>query len=131
IATRVPIGSALRRLLADVRPRGVISQLRTGWDGPLDSHERYRVKGQLAVLSLASHPAAEAGAIGRPGLTNASLQLEASEVGGPARIDVQSGQRDLPGVFEEPEVALDRLDAKLTWKIDAAARGVAPKVTVK
>ena len=131
IATRVPIGGALRRLLADVRPRGVISQLRTGWDGPLDSPERYRVKGQLAGLSLASHPAAEAGAIGRPGLTNASLQLEASEVGGQARIDLQAGQLDLPGVFEQPEVALDRLDAKLTWKIDAAVRGVAPKVTVK
>jgi uncharacterized protein YhdP len=96
IATRVPIGSALRRLLADVRPRGVISQLRTGWDGPLDSPERYRVKGQLAGLSLASHPAAEAGAIGRPGLTNASLQLEASEVGGQARIDMQDGRSTCP-----------------------------------
>ena len=34
IATRVPLGTALRELLADVRPRGVISALRTQWDGP-------------------------------------------------------------------------------------------------
>ena len=112
IATRVPIGAALRELLADVRPRGVITQLRTRWDGPLDAPLRYRVKGQLSGLSLAAHPSPDADSIGRPGLSNASLQLEATEAGGQARIDIRSGRLDLPGVFEEREVPLDRLDAQ-------------------
>ena len=85
IATRVPIGAALRDLLADLRPRGVISQLRTRWDGPLDAPEHYRVKGQLADLSLAARPSPEADAIGRPGISNAALQLEATETARPAR----------------------------------------------
>ena len=131
IATRVPIGAALRRLLADVRPRGVITQLRTRWDGPLDAPLRYRVKGQLSDLSLAAHPAPDADSIGRPGLSNASLQLEATETGGQARIAIQSGRLDLPGVFEQREVPLDRLDAKLSWKIEAADNGAAPKLSVK
>ena len=37
IASRVPLGTALRELLADVQPRGVITALRTHWDGPLDA----------------------------------------------------------------------------------------------
>ena len=63
IATRVPLGAALRALLADVHPRGVITQLRTRWDGPLDAPAHYRVKGQLSGLSLT----ARAGARSRRG----------------------------------------------------------------
>ena len=127
----MPIGAALRELLADVRPRGVITQLRTRWDGPLDAPAHYRVKGQLSDLSLAARPSPEADAIGRPGLSNAALQLEASETGGQARIDLRAGRLDLPGVFEEREVPLDRLDAKLAWKIEPAGQGAAPKISVK
>jgi hypothetical protein len=35
IAGRVPLGMALRALLADVHPEGVITQLSTRWDGPI------------------------------------------------------------------------------------------------
>ena len=131
IATRVPIGTAMRELLADVRPRGIITQLRTRWDGPLDAPAHYQVKGRLSELSLAARPSPEADAIGRPGLSNAALQLEASETGGQARIDMQAGRLDLPGVFEAREVPLDRLDARLAWKIEPLGNGAAPKLTVK
>ena len=131
IATRVPIGAALRELLADVSPRGVISELKTRWDGPIDAPAHYRVKGSLSGLSLTARPAPQADAIGRPGLSNAALQLDASESGGQAQIDLRAGKLDLPGVFEERELPLDRLDAKLNWKIERAAGGGAPRVTVK
>jgi uncharacterized protein (TIGR02099 family) len=131
IAARVPIGSALRTLLADVKPRGIITELRTRWDGPLDAPEHYRVKGQLSELSLTARPAPEVDAIGRPGIANATLQLEATDAGGQAHIEMQSGKLDLPGVFEARELALDQLDAKLDWKIEAQANGAAPKLTVK
>ena len=125
IATRVPIGAALRELLADVHPRGVITQLRTRWDGPLDAPLRYRVKGQLSDLSLAAHPAPDADAIGRPGLSNASLQLEATETGGQARIDIQSGRLDLPGVFERARGAAPpaRREAQLEDRSRRERRG--------
>ena len=132
IATRVPLGTALRELLADLHPRGVITGLRTHWDGPLDAPAHYRVQGLLSGLSLTARPSAQAAdAVGRPGLQNASLQLDASESGGQAQIAVRAGRLDLPGVFEDRELALDRLDAHLSWKIDATAAGAAPKVTVK
>jgi len=131
IGTRVPIGAALRGLLADVHPRGTISELRTRWDGPLDAPAHYRVKGLLSGLSLSARPSPEADAIGRPGLGNAALQLDANENGGQAQIDMKAGHIDLPGVFAERELLLDQLDAKLNWKIDRPAGGAAPKITVR
>jgi uncharacterized protein (TIGR02099 family) len=131
IASRVPIGAAVRELLADLRPRGVITQLKTRWDGPLDAPERYRVKGRLSELSLAAKPSPEPEGIGRPGLANADLQLEATETGGQAHIDVRAGKLDLPGVFAERELPLDGLDARLAWKVERGSGDAAPKVSVK
>jgi len=131
IAGRVPIGAAVRELLADVRPRGVISELKTRWDGPLDRPDRYRVRGRLGGLSLAAKPSPEPDGLGRPGLANAELQLDASESGGQARIDMRAGRLDLPGVFAEREVALDMLDAKLTWKVERDANDAPPRLSVK
>jgi uncharacterized protein (TIGR02099 family) len=132
IAGRVPLGAALRELLADVRPEGIITRLSTRWSGPLDAPLHYRVSGSIAGLSLSARPAARADAVGRPGLRNASVELVASDIGGEARIAMKDGGLDLPGVFAEPALPVDRFDAKVTWKIEAAARGAAePKVTVK
>jgi uncharacterized protein (TIGR02099 family) len=131
IAMHVPMGAALRGLLADVRPQGVITKLNTRWDGPLDAPAHYRVKGLLSGLSLVARPAAERNGIGRPGLTNATVQLDASEAGGEARIGIAGGVLDLPGVFAERELPLDRFDARLAWKVDPAPAGRPPQITVK
>ncbi len=132
IAGRVPLGAALRNLLADVHPQGVITQLATRWDGPLDAPEHYGVKGLLTGLSLTARAAPKADAIGRPGLSNARVELDATEVGGVARIGVEQGILDFPGVFADAALPLARLDASLGWKIESARRGdLAPRITVK
>ncbi|MEP7303107.1 MAG: YhdP family protein, partial [Caldimonas sp.] len=130
IAGRVPLGAALRELLADVHPQGVITGLAARWDGPLDAPVHYRVKGLLAGLSLAPHAAARADAIGRPGLRNATIQLDAHEAGGEARIGVPNGVLELPGVFAEPSLPFERFDARLDWTIEPRP-GALPKITVR
>ena len=130
IAGRVPLGAALRALLADVHPEGVITQLGTRWDGPIDAPLHYRVKGMLSGLSLTAHAGERADVVGRPGLRNASVQLDANEAGGEARIGVRQGVVELPGVFEEPALPFDRLDAKLVWKIEPRP-GALANVTVR
>ena len=144
IATRIPLGDALRRLLAELKPQGVIGGLDAHWEGPLDAPVRYRVAGKLSGLSLASRAAAAPGAVGRPGLRNASLQLNATESGGEARIGITNGALDLPGVFEQAVVPIDQLTARMSWKIEpvklprgaqrgakASATPMPPKVTVQ
>ncbi|MES3015608.1 MAG: YhdP family protein, partial [Pseudomonadota bacterium] len=123
----VPFGDALRKLLADVDPKGTITDLSTSWDGPLDAPAHYRAKGLLSGLSLAASPSSEPHGVGRPGLRGATVQLEATEAGGSARIAINGGALDLPGVFDEPLLALDQLNAQLLWKIEPAASAGAPK----
>ena len=132
VASRVPLGDALRQLLAELNPKGLITDLNTSWSGPLDAPTRYRAKGLLGGLSLASRASDRAGGVGRPGLRGASVQLDASEAGGQARITMNGGALDLPGVFDDPLLVLDQLGAQLQWKIEpAAAAGAPPRLTVQ
>ena len=130
VASRVPLGAALQRLLAELNPRGVINDLDAHWDGPLDAPLRYRAKGRLTGLSLASHASADPNGVGRPGLRNASLQLDATEAGGEARIGLNGGSLELPGVFDDPLLPLDQLTAKVVWRIEPVRDGL-PKITVQ
>lgn len=126
VASRVPIGDSLRRLLAEINPQGMVSDLALSWTGPVDAPATYQVKGLLSGLSLASKPAATPDAVGRPGLRNASIVLNATEKGGDARLAIQNGGLEFPGVFEDALVALDQLSASLHWRIDAPRADGAP-----
>ena len=133
VASRIPLGDALRRLLAGLKPEGVLTELSAKWDGPLDAPLHYRAKGLLSGLSLASKPSTEARGVGRPGLRNATLQLSATEAGGEARIGMKGGVLELPGVFDDPLLPLDELSAQLAWKIEPARAGAAnsaPRLSV-
>jgi uncharacterized protein (TIGR02099 family) len=132
VATHVPLGAALRKLLADVAPRGIVSDIAAQWQGPLDAPEHYQVKGVLSGLSLEPRASAEAHDVGRPGIRNATLDLHATEAGGDARIAVDAGALDLPGVFADPLVPLDQLTAHLLWKIEPAKiAGAQPRLSVQ
>jgi uncharacterized protein (TIGR02099 family) len=117
LASRLPLGAALRELLATLAPSGVVSGLAARWDGSLDAPARYDVKGSVAGLSIAAAPATEPGAIGRPGWRNAALEFEASEAGGRARLWLDKGALVLPGAFEQPEIAFDTFSTRLTWRL--------------
>ena len=131
IATRVPLGKALRDLLAHLHPQGIITGLATRWDGPLDAPDHYRVKGVLSGLSLVARSEPRSDAIGRPGLSHATVQLEASEAGGKAHVGIAAGALDLPGVFAEPVLPVDRFDARLAWTIAKPKGAAASTITVK
>jgi len=126
IAGRVPLGAALRKLLAELNPQGVVTDLKASWQGPIDAPTRYDAKAMFSGLSLAAQPSPEPNGIGRPGLRNASLQVSASETGGQAQLALNGGSLEFPGVFDEPVLAFDALGAQLLWKIEPAKDGVAP-----
>jgi uncharacterized protein (TIGR02099 family) len=131
IAGRVPLGEALRTLLAELKPQGVVTGLAASWQGPLDAPTRYQAKAAFNGLTLAARPSPEPNAVGRPGLRNATLQVEASEAGGKATLGMNGGALELPGVFDEPVVDLDTLSAQLLWKIETPRGAALPKVTVQ
>jgi uncharacterized protein (TIGR02099 family) len=117
VASRIPMGDALRKLLAEAKPKGLISGLSTSWTGPLDAPTRYRAKGLVSNLSVASRASDLPGGVGRPGLRGATLQVEATEAGGEARVAMNGGTVDLPGVFDDPLLVFDQLSAQVMWTI--------------
>ncbi len=132
IASRIPLGDALAQLLAELRPQGVVSGLAASWQGPLDAPTHYRARATLEGLTLAAHPSAEPGGIGRPGLRNARVQVDASDTGGSAQLGLDAGALEFPGVFAEPVLGFDAFGAQLAWKIEPArAPGALPSVTVQ
>jgi uncharacterized protein (TIGR02099 family) len=132
IASRLPMGEAVRRLLAELNPRGVVTGLAASWSGPLDAPTKYQAKASLTGLSLAAKPAAQPDGVGRPGLSNATLQISASESGGQAKLDIAGGSLEFPGVFDEPVVPFDALAAQLAWTITPRpAGGPLVSLTVK
>ena len=124
IASRLPLAPATRQLVKSFAPQGLVETVQARWLGPLDSPRTYSAKGRLAGLSLASlaapavaqtasAPAHEA--IGRPGVSGASLDFDVTEAGGRAQVVVTTGALDLPGVFDEPRVTLDKLSTEAQW----------------
>ena len=118
VASRVPVGDALRRLLADADPRGALNDVSAQWQGPLDAPLHYQVKGTLSGLALAPRASTEPNGVGRPGLRNAAIDLKATDAGGEAHLVVRDGAVELPGVFADPLVPLEQFSAQLVWKTE-------------
>ncbi|WP_164886620.1 YhdP family protein [Piscinibacter defluvii] len=131
VAGRVPLGEAVRRLLAELQPQGIVDGLVASWDGPLDAPTRYRAKAGFRGLALAAKAASEPGAVGRPGLRNANLQVEASESGGTASLAIDDGAIEFPGVFDVPLIPLNTLAAELAWKIETPRGALRSQVSVQ
>lgn len=126
IASRVPMGASLHALLGQSAPKGIVSDLVANWDGPLDAPDRYSVKSRFSGLSLAAGPLNGPHGVGRPGLRQADIELDANERGGSAALAMHNGAIELPGVFEQPLIPLDRLSADLAWSITPAQTPGAP-----
>lgn len=132
VASRVPLGEAVNKLLRELDPKGVASDLSARWTGPLDAPTAYQVNGMLRGLSLASKPAAEANGVGRPGLRNATIVLNATEKGGDAKLSMSEGDLDFPGVFAQSVVPLNQMSAALQWHVyPANTAGTPPKVSLQ
>lgn len=132
VAASLPLGDAARRLLAETRPEGIVKDLALSFVGPLDAPASYRVAGQVDGLALVARASAQEQGIGRPGLENAQVVFNATERGGEARLQMAGGRLAFPGVFDEPEIPFDQLDAALQWRIEPAAQaGGAPKLSLQ
>ncbi len=129
IAQRLPLGEHAHQLLAELEPRGVLTALSGHWQGALDAPRSYRVKAQLDGLGLSAKPGEHEGHLGRPGLRGASLELDASERGGTARLTMHDGEVELPGLFEDPRLPITRLSTYMSWQLPppgTSAGGKAP-----
>jgi uncharacterized protein (TIGR02099 family) len=117
LAGSLPLPDAAQRWLADFQPAGVVKGLALRWDGPVETPAHYRATAAVDGFSMAAGAVPEGATLGRPGWRNASLRFDANEAGGTARLGLDDGAIELPGVFDEPVIAFDRFAASVSWTI--------------
>jgi len=71
-------------------------------------------------LGLRALAPAAPGAFGRPGFSNLSGSVRATERGGSLSVAARRAVLTFPGVFAEPSIPFDRLEGDLDWTVDAA-----------
>lgn len=113
IATRLPLDAALRAQLEAYAPQGVVESLEAQWQGPLEQPQNFSAQGRVSGLALAPRPH---DALGTPGIAGADVSFEVGPQGGKAHVSVHNGAVQTPGVFDDPVIALDRLQADVSWK---------------
>ncbi len=126
LADRLPLAPGVRTTLADVAPHGVVEQLQWSWDGLLEAPVHYKANGRVRGLGWASSDKDS-----RPGMDQATVSLSADESGGRADLEVNQGWIAFPGVFEEPNIPLTALQARVAWTITPSGlKGVPAKLKV-
>ncbi|MBY0454299.1 MAG: TIGR02099 family protein [Burkholderiaceae bacterium] len=122
VAQRLPLGQTSHNALQRYAPRGLVESLRAQWQGPPTKAHHYQVQGRISGLALADTPAARAASSAETqmplGLRGANIDVQATQDGGSATVALTDGALLLPGIFEDPVLALTRLNAQVRWKVD-------------
>lgn len=115
IASRLPLGTATHAALQAYAPRGLVERVQARWQGPLDAVQKYEAQGRASGLEWAGRPDPQGGA-GTPGVRGATVDFQLNQDGGRAQLAIRQGALDFPGVFEQPELAMDSLAGDLQWQ---------------
>lgn len=122
IANHLPLGAAVHNALRAYAPRGLVEQLQASWqDSTASQPMHYEARGRVSALDVTAQPA-PAGAQGQavpgtPGVRGASVDFALNEAGGKARLSLEDGALEFPGVFDDPTLVFDALSADLQWQV--------------
>lgn len=128
LAQRLPGPDALRDRLAAIRADGVVERLDLAWRGaPL----RYAIEARFEGLSLAREaPAPAPGELGLPSFRNLSGSVSFNEAGGRLNAAGRKAVLVFPGLFAEPAIPLEAIDARVSWRMLPAQEGSPAPVEV-
>ena len=135
IASRLPLGESTHALIASFKPKGLMQTLQATWQLPASGDMKaitYNAKGLVSGLEVAalpspllrsaapqskSFPATARQQPGRPGIGGATVQFDVNQSGGKAAVNIRQGYLDLPGVFEDPRIVMDKMLLDAEWKL--------------
>src|SRR2546427_4770531 len=109
LAATLPLPADVRRLLADLAPRGRLLDAKLEWGGDLAAPKRIAVRGRFADLGLRAR-----GEV--PGFSGLSGSIEASEAKGSVSLASRKAELDFPRIFPEPRIALETLNGRIDWE---------------
>ena len=111
IASRLPLGDAAQVSLAAWVPKGVIEKIQVSWQGQPGGEQKYQAKGRVVGLEVAR------AAVPGPAIRGATIDFDLTQAAGKATVVVSKGSVALPGIFDDPLIALTQLSGDAQWQI--------------
>jgi uncharacterized protein (TIGR02099 family) len=111
LAASLPLAAELRKGLQQYAPRGQVNDVKLRWHKE-NGQRRYQFAANFSGLGVKA-----VGAL--PGMRNFSGTVDATERGGSLTLESGKAALFLPQVFAEAEIPLDKLDARVDWKLPA------------
>lgn len=120
LAARLPLTDAVAAPLQRWALQGQVRDVRVRWQ-PATPHRplRYHAQGQVQALQLLD---TREGEERLPGVQGLSASFTLDQQGGSADVSLHQGALEFPGIFEEPRIPVDQLQATLRWSQDASGR---------
>ena len=109
LAEYLPFPADLRALLAELAPRGRVSDASFEWHGRLPSDARFKGRARFDGISMSAWRAI-------PGFANLSGRIDATESRGVLVLATQGGEVALPRLFPEPRIRLASLSGEVSWE---------------
>jgi uncharacterized protein (TIGR02099 family) len=125
IANKIPLGASTHELITSLAPHGVIQSISAHWQGYPDAPQDLRAKGVIKGVKISSKSNTNQigegidkhDSVGRPGFRGASIDFDVSSAGGKAKITIDKGVIDLPGMFSDAVIPIDQLSADVVWRM--------------
>jgi uncharacterized protein (TIGR02099 family) len=109
LAETLPFPADLRKLLADLAPRGRLLDARFEWTGKLPEPAKLTARARFADLAINAREDA-------PGFSGVAGSIEADETRGSLQLDARKAELALPRVLSEPRLPLDTLSGRIDWE---------------
>jgi len=109
LAEKLPFPAELRKLLAELAPRGRLLDARFEWTGSLPDPAKLVARTRFSGLSVNAREDA-------PGFSGLAGSIEADETHGSLQLDSRKAELDLPRVLSEPRLALQSLSGRVDWE---------------
>ena len=119
LALRLPQLKEWHPALQSWQPRGEVVRLRASWRETLARPSQLALDGDVRGLGWQAgslSAGARAGELARLGVEGLDVAFSTTEFDGSARVTMRNGRWTLPGVWTEPSVGIDELDAALAWR---------------
>ncbi len=110
LAEYLPFDAQSRQLLKDFSPHGRVSGLSAKWRGSKEKLDDYSLKAGFEELALKAKDYF-------PGFSGLTGKVEFDEKSGKVTLRSKKSGVNLPGVFPESAISLDKLDAQVGWKV--------------
>lgn len=120
VARRLPLPQSLQEQVRRWEVRGHGRDVNVRWQPAAAGHGlRYHAQGQLEAATWLDDRAEDRYF---PGAEGVDVRFSLDQQGGSADVTVRNGALDFPGIFEEPRIPVDSLQATVRWSQDATGR---------